>query len=435
MKLKEEINSRIYKIFNKNNISTLQKKNIELYFKNGFNFLKNYPKEISKWIKNIKFLLNKNIKLEEVKISNNVENFIRKNNLIKKNSISLFIINGNSIFSLKKKYFNIYNYNIKYKKENIKESFYGNICNYKYDVFCSINTILSENIICINIPDNVVLEKPIEILHILTNKYKSYSSLMFNPRILIKIGKNSCVKIIEKYLPFREKKEDIFFINSVIEVYLSDYGIINYYKIQNNKKNIFMIDNTFLKQEKKSICSVYTFSLQGKIKNSLNFFPSGKKSYSYLYGINVLSNDDVIYNSTFVNHKCSNSYSYQLYKNILFDESSSLFNGKIIIEKFINKINAFQKSNSLLFSEKSNVFAKPQLKIYSKNVKCSHGCTISNISKNELFYLQSRGISRKNCEILLLFSFLDDIMIILKDDKMQKYIRKKIKSNFNKFFS
>ncbi|WP_185877884.1 Fe-S cluster assembly protein SufD [Blattabacterium cuenoti] len=430
MILRDQINFLIKKIIQKNNydLSSIKKENIDLYIKKGLNFSSKESPFIKNWNeKNIYSIFNKNYNLlfenfkqKKIYDINHIEKKLDLFYLTKKSFLFVFL-NGKYIDLYHQKYINI-----KKLLSNKIHNFYGKLCHKKYDVFCSLNTIFSKNGMYIEVPDNTFLKKPIEILHIFTNK----KNTIFNPRVLIIVGKNSYVKIIEHYKCYDKNPN---FINLVNEIYSLDFSKIDYYKIQDKINNLSVIDNTFFNQKKNSRCNIFTFSLKGKIiKNNLNIISNGKKSKSCLYGLSISSNNESINHSTFINHKYSYSKSFQLYKSIFFKKSNGIFNGNIKINKNIEEINAFQKNNNILMSKESKIYAKPQLKIFSKNVKCSHGCTIGNIKKSELLYLKSRGISEKNSKILLLFSFFNEI-IKKMDIKIGNYICNNISKKLEKF--
>ncbi|ACY40061.1 FeS assembly protein [Blattabacterium sp. (Blattella germanica) str. Bge] len=431
MQLKEKIISLIDKYYSKKEensyISFLQQKHINLFKKKGFpSFSEN-----EEW-KNtdINPIINQDyhILCEKEKIKH-IEYKKIKEFLFLKESFLFIFIDGkyNSFLS---QLFGVKNHvilsNIASQKENEIKNYYGKL-SYQYDVFYTLNTLFSKDGVYIYIPDNIVLERPIEILHISTGLESG--RIMLNSRNLIVVGERSDVKIIEHH---KSLKKHLAFINSVSEIYASNYSRIDYYKVQDNSDETFIIDNTFLKQKKHSQCSVWTFSFQGNfIRNNLKFYSRGEKTSSYLYGISLLSEKQLVDHHTLIDHFYSNAYSYQLYKNILFDQSKGIFNGKIIVNECIKGINAFQRNSNILLSDEACMYTKPQLEIYSEDVKCSHGCTIGNLQEEELFYLQSRGISERNGKILLLFSFLEEILNFIHIFELKKLIYQKMKKKLN----
>ncbi|WP_185857946.1 Fe-S cluster assembly protein SufD [Blattabacterium cuenoti] len=431
MQLREKISLLINKFsFSRKKdsyMSFLKRKHFDFFHKNGF------PSSINEEWKNtdINSIVNQdyNIISQHEKIKKVEKEKIEKLTFLKKErSFILIFIDGKyNPFLSEKHTKNIYISNIVSLDDDEIKDYYGKL-SYQYDAFYTLNTLLLEDGAYIYIPNNVFLEKPIEILHISTG---IESKIMLNHRNLIVVGEYSHVKIIEHYKSLRKH---FAFINYVSEIYAMNHSIIDYYKVQNDLEETSVIDNTFFKQNKNSKCTIYTFSLQGNfIRNNLKFYSNGKKTYSYLYGISLLSGKQFVDHHTSINHLCSDSYSFQLYKNILCEKSKGIFNGKIIVNEFIKKINAFQKNHNILLSNDARIYANPQLEIYSEYVKCSHGCTVGNIRESELFYLQSRGIPEKKAKILLLSSFLEEMLVSIHILELKKYIHEKIKEKLDKY--
>ena len=124
----------------------------------------------------------------------------------------------------------------------------------------------------------------------------------------------------------------------------------------------------------------------------------------------IINNNEIGDNHTYVDHKRENCQSNELYKGIYLGKSKGVFNGKIMVRPDAQKINAFQANNNLLLSENSAINSKPQLEIYADDVKCSHGCTIGQLDEKALFYLRTRGISKKDAMAILTFAFASEAM-------------------------
>ncbi|ABX08010.1 Fe-S cluster assembly protein SufD [Prochlorococcus marinus] len=100
----------------------------------------------------------------------------------------------------------------------------------------------------------------------------------------------------------------------------------------------------------------------------------------------------------------------QLQKAIALDKSHSIFNGLIEVPKLAQKTNASQLSKNLLLSNRAQIDTKPELKIIADDVSCTHGATISNLQEDELFYLQSRGLSAENAAALIVNGYAKEII-------------------------
>ncbi|WP_298238694.1 Fe-S cluster assembly protein SufD [uncultured Algibacter sp.] len=287
------------------------------------------------------------------------------------------------------------------------------------DSLPSLNTAFSSEGAYIHIPKNKLVEKPIQIIHFSTG---NESATMLQPRNLIVVEENSHVQIIERH---QSLTSNPVLTNSVTEVFAKKRAIVDYYKIQNDNLKASLIDNTFLKQKQESICSVHTFAFGGKlIRNNLNFYQEGQRIDSILKGVTIIGNKQHVDHNTLVHHIEPNCESHQDYKGIFGENSTGVFNGKIVVEKEAQKTNAFQSNNNILISDKATINTKPQLEIFADDVKCSHGCTIGQLDESAMFYMRSRGIPEKEAKALLMYAFSNDVMNSVKIPELKQRITK-----------
>lgn len=287
-----------------------------------------------------------------------------------------------------------------------------------------LNTAFTNEGAFINIPKNTIVQKPIQILNFSTGSEKE---VILQPRNLIVVGENSHVQIIERH---QNLSKNTTVTNAVTEIFVHKRAIIDYYKIQDDTKDSSLIDSTFVSQKQQSIASVHTYSFGGKItRNNLEFYHEGEHVTSNLNGISILHDKQHVDNHTLVNHKYPNCESHELYKGIYDDKSTGVFNGKVLVQQAAQKTNAFQQNNTILISDKATINAKPQLEIFADDVKCSHGCTIGQLDESALFYMQSRGIPKKEAKALLLFAFGNDVVEKIKIPQLKTRITKLIAEN------
>ena len=291
------------------------------------------------------------------------------------------------------------------------------------DGITALNTAFSKEGAYIHIPKNKVVEKPIQVLHFSTG---SESALMLQPRNLVVVDENSHVQIIERH---QSLTSNPVLTNSVTEIFANKRAIVDYYKVQNDKKEASLIDNTFVSQKQESHVSVHTFSFGGKlVRNNLNYYQRGQRINSTLKGITVIGDKQHVDHNTLVHHIEPNCESHQDYKGIFGDYSTGVFNGKVVVEKEAQKTNAYQSNNNLLVDDKASINTKPQLEIFADDVKCSHGCTIGQLDDRALFYLRSRGIPEREAKALLMYGFANNVLESVKIRELKQRINKIIAS-------
>jgi Fe-S cluster assembly protein SufD len=305
------------------------------------------------------------------------------------------------------------------KYQLIIENYFNKIAS--KESITSLNTAFANEGAYIHIYKNKLVEKPIQIIHFSTG---NEAAQMLQPRNLIVVDENSHVQIIERH---QSLTDNAVFTNSVTEIFTEKRAFVDYYKIQNDRKNASLIDNTFINQERDSNCNVHTFSLGGKLtRNNLSFYQNGEHCDSTLKGVTILQEKQHVDHNTLVHHISPNCESHQDYKGLYADESTGIFNGKVVVDREAQKINAFQQNNNILIDDNATVNAKPQLEIFADDVKCSHGCTIGQFDEEALFYLRSRGIALKEAQALLMYAFANTVLETVKIPELKKRINKLI---------
>ncbi|OOV28654.1 Fe-S cluster assembly protein SufD [Flavobacterium sp. LM5] len=302
------------------------------------------------------------------------------------------------------------------KYKMIIDTYFNQIAS-KDESLTSLNTAFASEGAYINIPKSKVVDKPIEIMYFSTGSEKA---LLVQPRNLVIVGENSHVQIIERHQCLND---NAVLTNSVTEIFAAKRAIVDYYKIQNDAAEANLIDNTYVSQKQESHVSVQTFSFGGNLtRNNLNFYHFGERLTSTLNGITIIGEKQHVDHYTLVNHATPNCESFQDYKGIFSDRATGVFNGKVFVEKEAQKTNAFQKNNNILLSDKATINAKPQLEIFADDVKCSHGCTVGQLDETALFYMQQRGIPKKEAKALLMYAFSNAVIENIKIPELKKRI-------------
>ncbi len=305
------------------------------------------------------------------------------------------------------------------KYKAIIEKYFNKIA--KQDNLTALNTAFTNEGAYIHIPKNVEVDKPIQIINFTTG---SEVATLVQPRNLVVVEENAHVQIIERH---QSLTSNAVLSNVVTEVYAAKNATVDMYKIQNDKIEASLVDNTYIEQKSNSVVSVHTFSFGGNItRNNLNFYQKGSHIDSILKGITIIEGKQHVDHHTLVHHIEPNCESHQDYKGIFDARSTGVFNGKVIVDKEAQKTNAYQQNNNVLVSDKATINAKPQLEIFADDVKCSHGCTIGQLDDDALFYMQQRGIPAKEGKALLMYAFANTVLESVRIPEVKSRINKLI---------
>ncbi|MBP9682745.1 MAG: SufD family Fe-S cluster assembly protein, partial [Bacteriovorax sp.] len=132
-----------------------------------------------------------------------------------------------------------------------------------------------------------------------------------------------------------------------------------------------------------------------------------------------------------ITHFADHTYSDQLFKGILAGESHGVFTGKIIIKQDAQQSTSSQLNKNLILSKKARIDTRPQLLVHADDVKCSHGATIGQLSGDEEFYLQSRGIPKEHARRMLCFGFATDALQKIENEQIKQFAEKLVTKNFD----
>ena len=304
---------------------------------------------------------------------------------------------------------------------------FGNYASIHADPFTALNTAVFADVLFISIPEKKLLDKPIQILNII----HADSPVLISPRILIHVGKGASVQIIENYIYTGKSSQVVS--NALTEIVVEEGSRALFYKIQDHCTDLNLISTTQVLQKTGSHFDTHTVTLSGKwIRNNLNIVPDGEHCETHLNGLFILNGAQHTDNHTLVDHRKPNCESNQLYRGILDDKSTGVFNGKIYVRPDAQKTNAYQSSKNMLLSDEASMNTKPQLEIYADDVKCSHGSSTGQIDEDALFYLRARGLSIDSARALLMLAFARDVVNTIRIDALRTEVERLIEKRLTK---
>ena len=271
--------------------------------------------------------------------------------------------------------------------------------------FTALNTAFIQDGAYINVPSDLILERPISITYISKDNSNVFAT---HPRNLIFMGENSKATIIENYIGIDDTN---YFTNAVTETSLSQGASLEHYKIQQESSNAFHIGNLNTSQDKDSRFESHSISIGGAlVRNDINAQLNEEGAEIMMNGLYMTDNAQHIDNHTRVDHFKPHTQSNQNYRGVLNGKSRGVFNGKVVVHPQAQKIEAYQNNANLLLSDDAEIDTKPELEIYADDVKCNHGATIGQLDNDMLFYLRSRAVDEQTARSLLTYAFADEII-------------------------
>jgi Fe-S cluster assembly protein SufD len=286
--------------------------------------------------------------------------------------------------------------------------------------FPNLNTALFTDGLLLEVKGTV--EKPLHIVHY----YTAEQNILVQPRHLWVIGANAEVTIVEAvHSPSGAAK---VLVNSLTEVIANRDTRVHHLVIQAAEAGVRLVNHTTVRQKKNSLYNNYTFTFPGAelVRNDLQLRLEEDHTETHLYGLYLTAGQQLVDNHTLVDHQKPSCFSNELYKGVLLERSTGVFNGKVYVHPDAQKTNAFQQNNNLVISKHATIDSKPELEIFADDVKCSHGSTVGQFSENALFYLRARGIGEEKAKALLIAAFAFDVTEKIRVEAIQKYINQLI---------
>ncbi len=303
----------------------------------------------------------------------------------------------------------------KYPKLLLKH--YGQYAELKNEPFVALNTACSKDGIFLYVPENQVMEKPVQVINLLL----SDENEMVQHRNLFIAEKNSKAEVI---ICDHTLSPHMFLTNSVSEISIAENASVDVLRLQNEHNNSVQITNTWINQEKDSTGRHSTITLNGgKVRNNLNVKLDGEGATNNALGLYLIDKQQHVDNFTVIEHLKPNCVSNQHYKGVLDDIATGSFTGKIHVFPDAQKTAAFQSNKNILLSKDAKMHTKPQLEIYADDVKCSHGATVGQLDENALFYLQARGIPKSEAKLMMMFAFASEVISGIKEETLRNRIQ------------
>lgn len=292
---------------------------------------------------------------------------------------------------------------------------FSKYADYKNHSLTALNTAFAKDGAFIYVSKGAEVTEPVHILFISDSREESYLS---QPRNLFIAEKGASIKIVEDYYSIGDMHS---FTNVVTEIYCDKNSNLERYKIQNENDKAYHIGTTQVMQEQDSMFSDTTISWGGAItRNNLKALFNGANTECHFYGMYLLTGKQHVDNHTLADHAMPNCYSNELYKGIIGDKATGVFNGRIMVREDAQKTNAYQSNGNILLSNDATIYSKPQLEIFADDVKCSHGATTGQLNEDEMFYLQTRGIGKDEARRILLNAFAGDVIDSVNVEKLRE---------------
>jgi Fe-S cluster assembly protein SufD len=286
--------------------------------------------------------------------------------------------------------------------------------------FTALNTAFLNRIHFVEVPRGKVHAETIEIT------YDAVEGQANHPRTLIVVGPHAHCTIVETY-----RGSGKYFTNAVTEIVAGDGAVIDHYKIQQESLEAYHVATLQATLGRSSNFSSHSISLGGALVRNDAGAVLSEGTEATLNGLYIVNGSQHIDNHTVLDHAKPHGASHEVYKGILDGRATAVFNGRIIVRKDAQKTDSKQTNKNLVLSNEAVINTKPELQIHADDVRCTHGATIGQLDAESMFYLQSRGIPKREARSLLTYAFAQDIVDRIKIPALRDSLERMLFEKFH----
>ncbi len=307
------------------------------------------------------------------------------------------------------------------KQPEALERYINQAVNYNEHGFIAFNTAWFTDGLFVHIPAKQVLEKPVQVLHLITQ-----ADVLATTRNIIVADEMAEAEIIETFAGL----DNAYLTAAVTEVFIGVNAGVTFYKMQCEPEKAYHFGGAYIKQSRDARFSHHNFAFGGLLARSDVHADLDHASECELNGLYLGIKRQHIDNHTRINHLKPHAISRELYKGVLDDRARGVFQGRVIVAVDAQKTDSQMNNRNLLLSNDAEADTKPQLEIYADDVKCGHGVTVGQLDEKSIFYLQSRCVDEETARNMLTFAFANEMVDKVKIKGLHDRVLEQVLARF-----
>lgn len=271
----------------------------------------------------------------------------------------------------------------------------------------------------LQVRQNVQVKQPIHVVSLTTRQAQAFST---SQRLLVVLEQWADATVVEHFAS--DDAEQNSFTNSVTELQLQPNARLNHYRLHLEEEHAIHIGGVHARLERDSTLNSFHLALGSKLKRiDVVVNHCGEGAHCDLQGIYLPRHSQHVDFHTTIEHAVPRCTTNEIFRGIVGDSARAVFNGRIHIHRDAQKTLAQLSNKNLLTSTKAEVDTKPELEIYADDVQCAHGATVAQLNETAVHYLRTRGVSRREAEVMLSFGFINELVEKVRNDAVRDYLR------------
>jgi Fe-S cluster assembly protein SufD len=292
--------------------------------------------------------------------------------------------------------------------------------------FAALNSAALTDGVLLEVQPGAAVEQPVEILWLLRAAEHPVATTQ---RLLVLVGENSRATVVEHFLSLDGAQPS--FTNGLTELHLAPGAQLAHFRLHEESGEALHVGGVHARLDRDSQLDGFHLALGSRLKRlDLVVNHAGPGAHSNLNGVYLPRGEEHIDYHTTIEHAVPHCSTDEVFRGIVADRASAVFNGRIHIHPQAQKTRAELSNKNLLTSTEAEVNTKPELEIYADDVQCAHGATVAQLDALSLHYLRTRGISRAEAEVMLSFGFINELIDGVALEPLRAYLRPLLAGRF-----
>jgi Fe-S cluster assembly protein SufD len=295
-------------------------------------------------------------------------------------------------------------------------------------MFARLNDAGLANGLFLHVTSNTIMDDGIHLVWLTTSADTSFS---INQRLLVVMGANSQASLVEHFTS--TDGGTAAFTNGITELVLGDGARLNHYRLQLEQGAAMHIGGVHARLSRDSLLNSFNLALGSELKRiDIVVDHQGPGAHCELNGVYLLRGSEHVDYHSCVEHSVPHCTTDEVFRGIIGDEASAVFNGRIHIHPDAQKTRAELSNKNLLTSDRAEINTKPELEIYADDVQCAHGATVAQLDPEMLHYLRTRGVPREEAEVILSYGFINELIEDLDNEALRDYLKPLLADRFSR---
>lgn len=287
-------------------------------------------------------------------------------------------------------------------------------------LFGLVNDVLATAGVLVRVEAGAQIERPVRIVNFVTEGAEAHT------RVLVSVEDNASAVVIEQSSGTQLSRSTAF-----AEYRVGESAKLEHYRFALQTGGAMNAGGSHFELASKAELNSTLVGFGSQMSRvDVDVTHAGEYAFAKLNAIYLLDGKELFDLHSTIEHVAANGTTEENVRGIVADNSRAVFNGRIHIHRDAQKTLAELNNRNLLMSDRAEINTKPELEIYADDVRCAHGATIAEIDKKALYYMQSRGVSRAQAQIMLNFGFINELVDQMPNEILADWLRPQLRQRF-----